>query len=1239
MTTLLDLTERPSQGSNLIEASAGTGKTYSISNLYLHYVLQGKSVSEILVVTFTELATKELKDRIRLNLSLALQVSKGIKEDSLIQTILSLYPGKAVYLKSALLNFDQAAIFTIHGFCQRLLTESAFESGRLFDVELVKDSTPIINEIVNDYWRSKVFTLSELENSFFKLKRDNFVSLCKTVFNHPDIQVTESFHSGDYEGKLHQYVQLKLKQKEWINISVKILGMLKNEDKTIQSILHDGSLKGNIYKPADWNKKVTILKDQLNKLSSLEELKLILDYFGPKIRTAVKKDQVAPSHKLFEECESLKDQVDELAMLEEELGKLINLRMKVEFFTWISEKMEDIRSRNNIMIFSDLITDLHSALKSEANDGPLHLKVRDKFKVALVDEFQDTDPLQYEIFNTLFGETNQEASFFMIGDPKQSIYSFRGADIFSYLEAKKDSNEFTLNANYRSEEGMVKAVNEFFLSKGAEDCFAYAPREETQGKGIVFEDVLSKGEVRKLVLKDGSEPLQLRWYENSESLKSESFANTSHFFDQAVCSDIVELLNQSELGDAYFVKDGSKKSSLKPGDIAILVNTHKEAFRIKKLLTKHHVASVVYKSGHLFETQEAKDLLRLLIAIEDPNDRTMMPLLLSAFLKETAVSLSERNDSDKYQFLLELLDYQNNWNRRGVYRTVQKFIEKHQYGVSVLSQKNGERQYSNMMQLCDILHVNELEEGGGLVKLIDFLSKKIHTERDEEELYLQQLETDVDAVQILTIHSSKGLEFPIVFCPYLFSKSFVESKSKDFYFSELKEGQVKKLYEISHGTDDSERHSRLKRREVLGEQLRLCYVALTRSVNRCYLYWGRLTPKPNVYNFLASTNMSGEDILKKDKSQIKFDEARNMAHWADTLGSHADIKFSKFHQEEIKPLIYKDKVGSDLVRPKAYPNVSNSWKVGSYSSLSRTYSDISFVPEEKVHQSDEEYVIAPVDEYELQEQVPAKGFYKFPRGSNPGTAIHEMFENIDFCDSSEWLEVIQSKLMRFDLDGGSKDTDNAILKERQSACFEMMSSMVQADLLPEHLQSETNFCLQEISRAQRIDEMEFYYVIKNMSKHDLVKVFEKHYPEDHENFVFARDLNGLNFDMDDGILTGSIDLIFEKEGQYYILDWKSNHLGNEATLYGKETLKYEVRHSYYFLQYHIYTLALHLLLEQKLQEAYRYERDFGGVIYAFVRGVNGESYNGLHWDRLPYGLVADMKALMIEGQSIEDILS
>ncbi|MDQ7032482.1 MAG: UvrD-helicase domain-containing protein, partial [Desulfonauticus sp.] len=464
-----DLQGVPLSGINLIEASAGTGKTYSITGLFLRLILEkGLLVDQILVVTFTKAATSELKERIRNKLLQAKEAFlKGSSKDRFIDFIINKAENPVLciqMIENALVDFDKASIFTIHGFCQRILQENAFETGSLFDTELLSDQLKLNQEVADDFWRKHFYDcpLEFIAYSLTKLSGpDYFLKLLEKIKSH-EIKIIPDFKKPSLKS-LGAYRDCLKKLKDSWAVS----------QKDVELLLKDPSLKGNVYKTLtpdeqnpDYTKRdlkiISMFRD-MDRFTAHESIGFPLfkefeNFTASKIKNSVKKKHTPPDHKFFVICDEL---YTKAACLEAEMKEYI-VFLKVEFFKFAKSELLKRKRDKNIQFFDDLLIKVKEALEGKGGKE-LEEAIRKRYKAALVDEFQDTDPIQYEIFKRIFSP--QESILFMIGDPKQAIYSFRGADIFSYMRAARNAEfKYTLTENWRSEARLITAINTIFSS-------------------------------------------------------------------------------------------------------------------------------------------------------------------------------------------------------------------------------------------------------------------------------------------------------------------------------------------------------------------------------------------------------------------------------------------------------------------------------------------------------------------------------------------------------------------------------------------------------------------------------------------------------------------------------------------------------------------------------------------------------------------------------------------------------
>ena len=1064
-----NLLDTPLAGRNLIEASAGTGKTFTIAGVYLRLVLELRlGVADILVVTFTEAATKELKERIRKRLKEAEEAfEEGQSSDPLLAGLLQKVADHAEarrLLYSAVRSFDEAAIFTIHGFCQRTLQENPFESGSLCDTELMTDQGMILREIAQDHWRINCYQA-------------------------PRARVAAALAAGISPGSL--------------------LGMAR---------------------------------------------RICGDPFAGVIPDAP--------------TESVETQ-DWL------------LSLKRTFFDYLAEELPKRKRLKNVRSFDDLLLDLHRALRREGSTLPR--LVRERYQAALIDEFQDTDPTQFAIFDDIY-PVGHPAPFFLIGDPKQAIYSFRGADIFAYMEAAEATRlRHTLLENWRSEPGLIKAVNTVFSSNKLPFLF----------EAIPFTPVEPAKLTRKLLTEQGASPAPLKlWFApRKEAGKPINKGDAWEQLPEAVASEISRLLRRGAGGG---LKIGEREVA--PGDIAVLVRANRQAKLMQRALTRRGIPSVLCSAGNLFESDEAAELLRILSAVAEPGHESLLRGALATDL--TGVCGDElmrlmADESGWEQVLEEFRSYHEIWGASGCLAMTFQFMERRQVRERLLSAPMGERRLTNLLHAVETIHQAQVQGHLGMEGVIAWLACRI-TEEPKREEHEIRLETDEAAVKLVTIHKSKGLEYPIVFLPFCWAE--FAGKEETALFHEEESGRVV----LDIGSAELSAHKALAQREGLAESLRLLYVALTRGKHRSYLVWGAFKDAGNsAMHYLlhpASEAVKGQLMLS---DQEMLDELDKLA-----LASEGTIQVLPIPQADRVPYQAQAEDSSGFERRHFSGAIARDWRVASFTSLATRQHQAAELPDRDEGKAGRTQITKGVD--------PA-GIFAFPRGAKAGIFLHEIFERMDFTAPAGTLPQLVADLL--DRHGFTADWCGAVCS--------MVQSVLQAPL------GEDRFTLAGVGMDRRLTELEFFFplslVTSERLRHTVPRFSGQPFPVDMAG-LFSR----LSFVPVQGMLRGFMDLVVEQGGRYFILDWKSNHLGNRVEDYDQPGMRREMEQNLYPLQYLLYTVALDKYLSLRVAD-YDYDRHFGGIFYLFLRGVDGRG-NGVFCDRPEKRFIEELSAALIPGR-------
>ncbi|GGK61231.1 exodeoxyribonuclease V subunit beta [Amphritea balenae] len=1146
---LLDPLTFPLHGRRLIEASAGTGKTYTITALYLRLLLgqgqgQGEMIAEgeplrvdqILVVTFTEAATEELRDRIRNRIQEAGQVFRGsATSDPFLQQLKQSQtdPEKAAkLLELAVRQMDEAAIFTIHGFCQRMLKQHAFESGSLFETELITDDGGLKRQALLDIWRELIYPLApDLSEAIQQIwpTPDMLMNDLRQMLGRSELKLIPALDYSDLEQQWH-------KSQQWLN---SFCQQWQANDVDLAELIQNSGVNKNSYRKASVPKWLAAISayaaGEIRQVPETELAKLCQSALADK--TPANKD--TPCHPLFELCDQYFEQKLPLREL-----LLTRTRHALE------QRFAGLKSDLRQLSFDDLLSQLDAALQSRSGDS-LTSAIANQYPVAMIDEFQDTDLLQYRIFTTLYLDC-RDRGLFMIGDPKQAIYGFRGADIFTYIKARRQvTDHYTLATNWRSSGAMVESVNRLFQQSGAP--FIY-------DTDIPFIPVVAGGQADKKPFTLYGKPAQAMqfWFDDQPLI---SKADYLQIMATACASDIDSKLQAGTAGEALLGDE-----PLQASDLAVLVRNRQEATAVRTALSDRGIASV-YLSGRdsVFSSREAFDLNLLLLAVAEPLDERRLRAALASSLLNYPARYLERLSSDEQlweQLVAEFSDYRECWLKLGLLPMLRRLIQRRQLAESLQQQFQGERRLTDLLHLGEILQRASLEQES-ITALLRWFSDQLLQPNGESDEQRVRLESDSGLVTVITIHKSKGLEYPLVYLP--FACSYFKTKQPLFHD---KDDQF--CFSLKLKDEDS---LALADRERLAEDLRLLYVAVTRSVHACYIGLasipdGQSRKKSGLYRsalgYLLLDGLDNNDELPARLDALTANDGISVCQ-----PPQSDQQRDLFDLPEPEVVEYS----ASLFQRK----LKRDWRISSYSALVSHHGSAPPLPGldlEVLDEQDSAPVIAPVE-----------NIFSFPKGAQAGTFLHELFEEIEFTDHrTELTPLLEQKC--------------------QLAGYDLRWIPVLEQLLDDALKSSlgtsvaTDFCLADLAPHQRLVEMEFMLPSKGLSAQSLNKIITEHDP-------LSAQAGELVFDHLQGMLKGFIDLTFEYQGRYYILDYKSNFLGDEIADYSTDQLALAMIDHRYDLQYQLYTLALHRLLKSRLPD-YDYQQHVGGVFYLFLRGMRSD---------------------------------
>ncbi|QGG28820.1 exodeoxyribonuclease V subunit beta [Klebsiella pneumoniae] len=1139
----LDPLRLPLIGERLIEASAGTGKTFTIAALYLRLLLglggeaaypRAISVEELLVVTFTEAATEELRGRIRSNIhELRIACLRGESDNPLYSALLAEIADKDDAAKTLLLaerQMDEAAVFTIHGFCQRMLSLNAFESGMLFEQQLIEDESRLRYQACADFWRRHCYPLTRdiaaVIHDVWKGPRDLLKSLDRWLQGEAP-QLKSPPAPNETLAERHQQIIARIDslKQQWREQVGEIEGVLENSGLDRRKF-NRGNQGKWMEKVNAWAQEETLsyqLPDALEKFAQ----SFLLE------RT--KAGGEPPVHPLFSAVESLL--ASSLTLTD-----LVLARAMVE----IRDAVAREKRRRGELGFDDMLSRLDEALRGDSGET-LASAIRQRFPVAMIDEFQDTDPQQYRIFRRIW-RRQPETALLLIGDPKQAIYAFRGADIFTYMKARGDvAAHYTLDTNWRSSPGMVGSVNRLFSLSDNPFMFHEIPflpvKAAAKNKGLRF--TVDAADV----------PAMNVWLMPGDTVGSGDYQT---FMAQLCATQIRDWLSAGQQGRALLWR-GETSRPVQASDITVLVRNRLEAAQVREALQTLGIPSVYLSNrDSVFETLEAQELLWLLQAVLAPErENTLRSALATSMFGLTALDIENLNqDEQAWDALVEeFSEYRQIWRQRGVMPMLRALMTARHIAENLLATRGGER------RLTDILHISELlQEAASQLEsehaLVRWLAQHIAEPDSNAASQQMRLESDKHLVQIVTIHKSKGLEYPLVWLPFI---ARFRKQDQAFYHDRETFAAVLDL-----GQDEASLE--LAEAERLAEDLRLLYVALTRAVWHCSL---GVAP-------LSSRKSGNSDFhLSALGRLLQAGEAMDAAGLAARLADfcHGDIALQIPGELDLTPWQAPAATIPRLSARELQRRIADDWRVTSYSGLQQHgfSGGQDLLPRLDVD-------AAGVGEVVEEPQLTP---HQFPRGAAPGTFLHSLFEELDFTQPvpEGWMaEKLQ--LSGFDAQWAPVLTDwlGGVLKTR----------------LP-----GPDIALNQLAARDKQVEMAFYLPIAQLLTAERLDALIRQYDP------LSADTPPLDFRQVRGMLKGFIDLVFRHEGRYYLLDYKSNWLGEDREAYTRPAMEQAMRAHRYDLQYQLYSLALHRYLRHRLAD-YDYDRHFGGVIYLFLRGMDGQ---------------------------------
>jgi exodeoxyribonuclease V beta subunit len=1185
----LDPLTLPLTGSTLIEASAGTGKTYTITSIVLRLLIErGLDIGQILVVTYTRAATAELKTRIRARIAEALRVYRGkASDDELLEILFTRSRERneaardAARIERALAELDNAPVFTIHAFCQRALSDHAFESGVSFDAELTTDNSELVGEIADDYYQRE---LSDADDGVLEaLASDTPETLRKIAWRtlgSSAWQVLPKELSDAHQADVERYeAQRERCRALWLSSRDTIIGLLASVHKNRKHL--DG-----------WISKME-RRFERNETGFAGADDRSFQAFTASF-IASKAKGAPPQHAFFDECEKWHEHDEALVRAR----KVLSLRFRKNFVAYARNELDRRMDREGARSFDTLLTALDRALHSERAEL-LKEKLRERYQVALVDEFQDTDPLQYRIFRALFAPEPQahEHALFMIGDPKQAIYAFRGADVFAYLAARNDTSDsvYTLATNRRSDAALVSALN--FVYGRVQRPFAI--------DGIDYHAVQS-AKPQRLQADDGRAPIDLAFIDERDL--SRAFTDE---VAERIASDIVGLLMSGAQRKDDDHPERTVPRAVLPRDIAVLCRKNDEAKLVQQKLMELAVPSVMSGDASVLDSDDALEIERILLALAHPTDvRAMRSFLASSFTGLTATQIAALDEESQnaawdehrnHMHALHLI-----WLQRGFTQAMRSLSARYRIESILLTRPDGMRRITNLWHLVELISEAQVAHRLGPLGALRWLrsARDDRTQRAElvSESHELRLESSNDAVLLTTIHKSKGLEYPIVYIPFLWDGKLL--KGDDGTLVRFHEGPEHTPM-LDLGTDELAEHKKLAEREALAEGLRLVYVALTRARHRVVVVIPQAKQGSFAASALAYTLFGGGDAEPLAAELKELDAGALYARLeAMAQESARGVSLRLLPAALVTRRYEPHRRDVHVLEARIAKRVLDvAQRTASFSALTTR----ALSRKAEVGLDRDEAVVEPE-----QDSKPSPLLLDaFPRGAVAGELVHEVLEHHDFTsDRSALRELVEAKILARGYDAAWVD---ALVLGLEAALATELEPGLRMNTVPP---------------TQRLNELEFILpVTRTLSARALSECFRQHGAPQTRS-AYANELKALGFDDLRGFLRGFVDLVFRHEGRFYVVDYKSNHLGPLPNNYDREGLAHAMASHHYYLQYHLYVLALHRYLDTRLP-SYSYERDFGGVYYLFLRGMAPDHPpgSGVYFDKPTLAMVQALDVL------------
>ncbi|MBI4701604.1 MAG: UvrD-helicase domain-containing protein, partial [Deltaproteobacteria bacterium] len=1282
-------------GTLLVEASAGTGKTHGITDLVLRLVVEKEiPIDRILVVTFTRAATAELRGRVRRRLTqardLAIALAQGDGEpdkdtwlsataDPVLRLLTSherrgLAPAPrdelapvARLLGMAVRDFDAAPIATIHSFCQEVLRARPVETGVPIDGELIEDSAELTSEIVDDFLACTLWNTSDKECRLLQhgcdVTRSSLQELAAKVTAQPDATV---------EPRIEEWRELL---RQWWQEAADLCARWSGPEGDGLIAALDAACSGKPKAPVrldgrsyqtgrsrDYRQMVadflTMPTDPKSLLPKKGKRDSWVRYFTAcQVAGACKTGSI--EHSLLQKWQSLVELADRLV---DAPRAAFAHHARTELQARLAARAE--------LTFQDLLRRVRDALRAAAPQAEsLRRALRERYRAALVDEFQDTDDVQWPIFEALF-HGSPEHYLFLIGDPKQAIYRFRGADITVYVRAKKSApGGRTMTVNYRSDRSYVDALGRLFGS----------PPDAFEDEAVSYVPVTTpdRTPADRLTLPPGRARIELRWIgpRREEPAVVLTKGQANRLLPGQVAKEVLALLDSGAR-----MEDGAKRP-LHAGDIAVLVRTNRQAAAVHAALRRAAVPAIVAQAGSVMDSDEARLVETWLDAVASPDRETpARRLAVTTFAGWTAPQLQaairaanepapaagrDPAGPDGFSALRRRIRrWAQEMPSRGFHATLRAALERHGTLLRLAALPDGERRITNLRHVIELAEEAAVRDRLDAAGLARWLHARRHRGDTEAEVAELRLESDALAVKVATLHKSKGLQYRVVLLPYLWDGALLQAKDKQvllFHEGEKADGALRIDLRTDCESEPKRSHLESAKIEAFRENVRLLYVGLTRAQHHAVLWWGPIneanaSPLGSVLHGaseageheghsrsqVARARLQQAFYPKKPDLGVMYDDldrlsrpgadGRRLIRWSPTppeedAPSKSAPAPTQPEAEKLAAATFTRACLDTTWRRMSYTSLSGKLHAGQEHAVAAALPGVPDDPDGKDHDVEaaaDEVAGEPLSGGEVAgvaapEEVPLAALHS---GTSTGSWVHGVLELLDFETCTE-KEGARRSLPALVADTGRR---LGIADEAQHAM--LVDGLPRILATPLGLPQHPELRLQDIAPGDRLDELGFDMPVAGGARWSggatvegaaLVQALRQR-AEGALPAEFLDRLGGLDELALAGLLTGSIDLAFRvgsgPDQMWYVCDYKTNRLtaprqsGQRGRLpstpacYAEQHMRAEMDRHAYFLQYHLYLVALHRMLGRRLA-GYDYDRHMGGAAYLFLRGMTG----------------------------------